>query len=67
MLVWLGQANNFISEIHNSIKKIYYLLQRDSAIFTVAHNVEEVYDAYEKDIAIVSFYFKEATLFEYTK
>ena len=51
----------------NNVKEIYYLLQRDSAIFTATHNVEEAYDAYEKDIAIVSFYFKEATLFEYTK
>ena len=44
------------------------LQQRESAIFTVANDINATYDAYEKDIAIVSFYFDEKpALFEYTR
>ena len=50
----------------------YYVLlfikfQKDSAIFTATKNIDETYDAYERDIAIVSFYFKQPTAFEYTR
>ena len=41
--------------------------QRDAAIFTATNNYDETYDAYEKDIALVSFYFKQPTAFEYTR
>ena len=29
--------------------------------------IDNSYDAYEEDIALVSFYFKEPTVFEYTR
>ena len=38
-----------------------------TGIFTATNNVDETYDAYERDIAIVSFYFKLPTAFEYTR
>ena len=38
-----------------------------TGIFTATNDVTETYDAYERDIAIVSFYFKLPTAFEYTR
>ena len=43
------------------------LLQRDSEIFTASRRVDQKYDAYKKDIAIVSFYFNHPSVFEYTR
>ena len=42
-------------------------LQEDSALFTASINMEETYDAFERDIALVSFYFKNPTVFEYIR
>ena len=36
-------------------------------MFTVRNSVDETYDAYEKDIAIALFYFKQPTAFEFTR
>ena len=47
--------------------KCTFSLQRDSAIFTASGKVDQKYDAYQKDIAIVSFYFNHPTVFEYTR
>ena len=41
--------------------------QKSSAVFTATYDVEGTYDAYEKDIAIVSFFFEYPTVFEYTR
>ena len=41
--------------------------QQDSEVFSVRNSVEETYDAYEKDIAIALFYFKQPTAFEFTR
>ena len=41
------------------------LQQRQSAIFTT--RLDDNYDAYEKDIAMVSFFFKKNTVFEYKR
>ena len=38
-----------------------------TGIFTATNDIAETYDAYERDIAIVSFYFKLPTAFEYTR
>ena len=47
---------------------VYSKQQRESAIFTVANDINATYDAYEKDIAIVSFYFDEKpAVFEYVR
>ena len=43
------------------------LQQRNSAILTDDDKLDGTYDAYEKDIAVVSFYFKSPTVFEYTR
>ena len=42
-----------------------YFQQRESAIFT--SRMHDTYDAYEKDIAMVSFFFKKNTLFEFKR
>ena len=39
--------------------------QKKSAVF--AKGVEESYDAYDKDIAVASFFFKKHTMFQYKK
>ena len=44
-----------------------YLRQEDSALFTASIDMEETYDAFERDIALVSFYFKNPTVFEYLR
>ena len=44
-----------------------YLPQEDSALFTASIDMEETYDAFERDIALVSFYFKNPTVFEYLR
>jgi hypothetical protein len=36
-------------------------------VFTATTDISATYDAYEKDIARVSFYFEESTAFEYTR
>lgn len=42
--------------------------QRESALFTVANDIEATYDAYEKDIAIVTFFFEQKpAIFEYIR
>ena len=33
----------------------------------LSNNVDDTYDAYEKDIAIASFYFDEPIAYEYTR
>ena len=43
------------------------LLQEDSALFTASIDMEETYDAFKRDIALVSFYFKNPTVFEYIR
>ena len=45
-----------------------HVQQQDSAIFTATNNIDATYDAYEKDIAIVSFFFEEEpAIFEYSR
>ena len=44
-----------------------YSPQEDSALFTVSIDMEETYDAFKRDIALVSFYFKNPTVFEYIR
>ena len=39
--------------------------QREAAIFTT--ELDKTYDAYDKDIAKVSFFFKKATMFSYSR
>ena len=41
--------------------------QKSSAIFTATYDIDGTYNAYEKDIAIVSFFFEYPTVFEYTR
>ena len=41
--------------------------QRSSAVFTATYDVEGTYNAYEKDIAVVSFFFEYPTVFEFTR
>ena len=36
-------------------------------MFRGVHDPDETYDAYEKDITVVSFYFKEPRVFEYAR
>ena len=44
------------------------LQQRESAIFTATNDIDATYDAYEKDIAVVTFYFEEEpAIFEYIR
>ena len=50
------------------MKVIVWLQQRESAVFTVANDINSTYDAYEKDIALVSFFFDEKpAVFEYIR
>ena len=46
-------------------KKTWFQLQ--SAVFSASYDAADTYDAYEKDIAIVSFYFEQSTVFEYAR
>ena len=41
--------------------------QKNSVLFRGVHDQDETYDAYEKDITVVSFYFKEPRVFEYAR
>ena len=47
--------------------KIIILQQKNSVIFRATNGLEETYDAYEKDITIASFFFREPMAFEYTR
>ena len=38
-----------------------------SAVFSASYNLADTYDAYERDIALVTFYFDTDTMFEYTR
>ena len=38
-----------------------------SAVFSASYNLDDTYDAYERDIALVSFYFEQSTVFEYAR
>ena len=46
---------------------IFQFQQQDSVLFTVRNGVDGAYDAYQKDIAIASFYFEEPMAYEYTR
>ena len=59
------RCKTFTNETNKSSFK--HLQQRNSEVFTVRNRAEETYDAYEKDIAIVLFYFRQATAFEFTR
>ena len=41
--------------------------QRNSALLGDTDKLDDTYDAYEKDIAVVSFYFEKPTVFEYAR
>ena len=41
--------------------------QKGKEIFTVANQEENVYDAYEKDIATVTFFFESSNAFEFLR
>ena len=41
--------------------------QKNSVVFRQVHDQDETYDAYEKDIAVVAFYFKKPRAFEYIR
>lgn len=43
------------------------MFQLESAVFSASYDLEDTYDAYEKDIAVVSFYFEQSTVFEYAR
>ena len=45
----------------------YFSQQKSSVVFRGVHDPDETYDAYEKDITVVSFYFKEPRVFEYAR
>ena len=44
-----------------------FLQQRNSALLGDTDKLDDTYDAYEKDIAVVSFYFEKPTVFEYAR
>ena len=41
--------------------------QQDSVVFTATNDVDATYDAYERDIAVVSFHFERPTAFAYVR
>ena len=43
------------------------LQQQNSVVFTATQDVDATYDAYEKDIAVVSFHFERPTAFAYIR
>ena len=64
MLVWRGYAQHYKSLLEVRVQNVF---PSEGLSNIHSYHVEETYDAYERDIAIVSFYFKEATVFEYTR
>ena len=42
-------------------------LNKKNIVFEAVHNVDDVYDAYEKDIAQVTFYFESSSAFEFVR
>ena len=64
-----NEVPSYVSNIVSDNRRNYTTkFQRDnSAVFTATNDVEGTYDAYEKDIAIVSFFFENPTVFEYTR
>ena len=43
------------------------LFQLDSAVFSASYDATETYDAYQRDIALVTFYFETNTVFEFSR
>ena len=43
------------------------LLQQNDVVFTATEDVDAIYDAYERDIAVVSFHFERPTIFAYVR
>ena len=41
--------------------------QLDSAVFSASYDAGEKYDAYQRDIALVTFYFETNTVFEFSR
>ena len=41
--------------------------QLDSAVFSASYDANEKYDAYQRDIALVTFYFETNTVFEFSR
>ena len=58
-----GEAN--LSHSTFSLKPTRF--QMKSAVFSASYNLDDTYDAYERDIALVSFYFEQSTVFEYAR
>ena len=56
---------SYISLTHHFLTTNFQ--QQNSEVFSVRNSVEDTYDAYEKDIAIALFYFKQPTAFEFTR
>jgi hypothetical protein len=42
-------------------------IKADSTVFTASTDTSATYDAYERDIAFVTFYFEQSTAFEFTR
>jgi len=69
---YMVTSNAVPAYVSNSVKsnrRIYTSndRQRNSAVFTATNKLDDTYDAYERDIAIVSFYFEYPTAFEYIR
>ena len=45
----------------------HHLFQLESTVFSASYDLADTYDAYERDIAVVSFYFEQSTVFEYAR
>ena len=43
------------------------LPQQNDVVFTATEEVDATYDAYERDIAVVSFHFERPTVFAYVR
>ena len=41
--------------------------QLGSAVFSASYDADEKYDAYQRDIALVTFYFETNTVFEFSR
>ena len=44
-----------------------FCFQLDQAVFSASYDANEKYDAYQRDIALVTFYFETNTVFEFSR
>ena len=63
----IGNVPQYVSEVIDSNIRDFTVHSADHQIFTATNTKQTKYNAYERDIAMATFYFDTSTVFQYSR